>query len=256
MPAALIGHTGFVGGNLASQTRFDEFFNSSNSEQMSGRSYDLVVCCGARAEKWLANQQPDADRAGIARLMDVLATVRARQLILVSTVDVFQSPVAVDETTPVVLDGLCPYGKHRFELEEFVGGRFPTLVARLPGLFGPGLKKNVIYDFLHDNNLNRIHHAAEFQFYDLRRLWRDLTIAREAGLSLVHLATEPVSVADVARAVLGREFCNAPPIAPARYDFRTRHAALFGREGHYLEERSEVLQRIHDFVAACRKRAA
>ena len=57
---ALIGYTGFVGSNLLRQRPFDACFNSSNIDQIAGRSFDLVVCCGARAEKWKANADPEA----------------------------------------------------------------------------------------------------------------------------------------------------------------------------------------------------
>ena len=32
--SALIGHTGYVGSNLAEQVRFDDFFNSSNIAEL------------------------------------------------------------------------------------------------------------------------------------------------------------------------------------------------------------------------------
>ena len=51
---ALIGYSGFVGGNLLRQRSFDACFNSSNIEAIAGRSFDLVVCAGAPAEKWKA----------------------------------------------------------------------------------------------------------------------------------------------------------------------------------------------------------
>ena len=50
---ALIGNTGFVGGNLLRQQPFDALFNSKNIDDIAGRSFDLVVCAGVRAEKWL-----------------------------------------------------------------------------------------------------------------------------------------------------------------------------------------------------------
>ena len=168
---------------------------------------------------------------------------------LISTVDVYPSPVGVDEDAPVDHAGAQPYGRHRRELELFAAERFDTLIVRLPGLFGPGLKKNIIYDFLHDNQVGQVHADAVYQFYDLANVWRDVTVALDAGLSLVNFATEPVSVGEVARHGFGRAFDNRPAgPPPPRYDMRSRHAALFGGRGGYLYDRESVLGAIRDFV--------
>lgn len=245
---ALIGHTGFVGGNLLAQCRFDACYHSRNIDDIRGRSFDLVVCAGAPAAKWKANQEPDTDRACLARLMAALAEVKAREVVLISTVDVYGRPDGQDESVPPT--GATPYGLHRLELEQFVAVRFATCVVRLPALFGPGLKKNAVYDLLHDNQVDRIDRRAAFQFYDVRRLWPDIEIARRAGLALVHLATEPVTMAEVARTAFGIELSTALPGPPPRYDFRTRHAGLYGGGDGYVLDRAQVLAGLADFVAA------
>lgn len=246
--SALIGYTGFVGGNLARQRAFDELFNSSNIDEISDRNFDLIVCAGAPAEKWKANQDPAADLANIDRLIRALEDVDAEKFVLISTVDVFADPVGVDEDAPTPLEGLHAYGRNRRMLEEVIGSRFDTLIVRLPGLYGPGLKKNVIYDFLRDNETRKIDSRAVFQFYGLDRLWRDIETALEAQLPLAHFATEPVSVAEVAHAAFGIEFSNEVSPTPARYDMRTRYAALFGGAPPYLESKARVLSGITAFV--------
>ncbi len=249
MRTALIGHTGFVGGNLLRQGRWDELYNRSNVADLAGRSLDLVVSAGAPAVKWLANKEPEADWAALQALMRVLGEVKAREFVLISTVDVYPVPIEVDEDT--VLDRRTgqPYGRHRLLLEDFVRQRFErSTIVRLPGLFGPGLKKNAIYDLLHDNRVDAIHQDGVFQFYDLATILADVEAARRAGLGLVNFATEPVSVREVAHEAFGIEFKNAlPPPAP-RYDFRTRHAAVFGGSGPYMRTRRQVLDALRRFV--------
>ena len=49
MKTALIGSTGFVGGNLQRQAAFDDGYHSRNIESLAGKSYDLIVCAGAPA---------------------------------------------------------------------------------------------------------------------------------------------------------------------------------------------------------------
>jgi hypothetical protein len=168
--------------------------------------------------------------------------------VLISTVDVYRCSLGADEQTPVTREGLCAYGLHRYELEEFVRSRFASLIVRLPGLFGQGLKKNIIYDFLNGNNTAAIHQASVFQFYDLAWLWADINLARDAGLPLVHFATEPLSVREIALEVFDSQFSNEPASQPARYDLRTCYDRLFGGQRGYLRERGQVLDAMRDFV--------
>lgn len=245
MSTALIGHTGFVGTNLRAARLFDVLVNSTNVEELRGKSFELVVCAGARAEKWKANRDPDSDLAGIERLTNVLHDVRARRFVLVSTVDVFETPLSIDESA--IADARHPYGRHRRLLEVLCARQFPTLVVRLPALFGPGLKKNALFDLLHDNQVEKIHPDATYQFYDVRWLWPDVEKAQAADLQLVHLVTEPIAMREIASRCFGREL-QAPAGAPARYDVRSRHAALWGGAGGYVRRRGEVLAALEAFV--------
>ena len=252
-PRALIGHTGFVGGNLARSRPFDECYNSRNIEAIAGRSFDLVVCSGAPAEKWRANRDPDADRRNLDRLWDALCRASAAKVVLISTIDVYAAPDGVDEDDAPDAHAATAYGRHRSELERRVADRFDSLIVRLPGLFGPGLKKNAIYDLLHDNEIHKIDHRSIYQFYDVARLRHDIEVALAHGLRLLNVATGPTSMAEVARAGFGIELTAEPAPAPARYDMRTKHGRLFGGSGGYLMSHDEVLAAVRSFVAAERE---
>jgi hypothetical protein len=132
-------------------------------------------------------------------------------------------------------------------LEELCEDRFGAQVLRLPGLFGPGLKKNAVYDLLHDNQVEKIHPASTYQFYDVRALWDDAEKAHRAGIRLLHLSTEPLSMGEIAARCFGREL-STPAGAPARYDLRSRHAELWGGRGGYLRSREEILRGLEQFV--------
>jgi hypothetical protein len=245
---ALIGHTGFVGGNLLEQTRFDDTYNSANVEAIEGGRYQLIVCAGAPGAKWKANQNPERDRESLERLMKSLGRAFADRVVLISTVDVYPVPVGVDEDSLIGENEGSPYGQHRLLLERFVQEHFSSTVVRLPGLFGPGLKKNVIYDFLNQNNLEAICPDSSFQFYPLARLWDDIEIVRGSGVPLVNFATEPTSVRTVAAKGFGFEFENSRAPGPVRYDMRTKHAGVFGRRGAYLYDAEDVLRSLRDYV--------
>jgi hypothetical protein len=134
-------------------------------------------------------------------------------------------------------------------LEKFVESHFPNhLIVRLPGLVGPGLRKNVIFDFLNNNNLHTIESRGIFQFYPMVNLWYDIQVALIAGLRLLHLTAAPVSVADVSRQGFGRPFDQEMTGAPATYDMRTRHSKLFGAEGAYQYSVRETIQAIRAYA--------
>ena len=165
MGRCLIGYTGFVGGNLKSQALFDELYNSSNISDIRGKEFDLIVCAGAPAAKWIANRNPEDDLRNINFLINNLKQVRAHRFILISTVDIYRQPANVNEDTPTDALNHQPYGKHRFYLEEFIRAAFSKHnIIRLPGLVGNGLKKNVIYDFINNNCLEMIHCDSIFSF--------------------------------------------------------------------------------------------
>jgi len=255
MPTALVGHTGFVGGTLLAQSSFDDLYNSKNIESIAGKRYDLVVCAGMPAEKWKANQQPEADHQNTERLMAALGQVSADRFVLISTVDVYATPVEVDEDTPIDDAVLQPYGLNRHRLETFVAERFPAhAIVRLPGLFGAGLKKNFLFDMLRSGESAWTDHRSRFQFYDMSRLWDDLETTLRQNLSLVNFATPPVEVAEIARRCYGREFTNETNNPPVRYDMRTRFGRQFGAAGDYLYSADECFERISKFVVNERAR--
>lgn len=267
MARALIGYTGFVGSTLDRSGGFSHRYNSANFRDLAGMEFDEVVCAGVQAVKWWANRNPEADWAGIAPLIEVLETVRARRFVLISTVDVYALTAGPDEATPIVTEGLHPYGLHRYRVEQWVRARHPDhAILRLPGLYGPGIKKNLIFDVLSGRDISAFHPASRFQFYDLSRLAADIAVIGAgnggAGPGTVNLAVEPVSVAAVL-ACLGA----APPEpapdplpdpAPAivDYDIRTRFGRLWGQDGPYLGSAADSLAGIAGFADAWRAAAA
>jgi nucleoside-diphosphate-sugar epimerase len=249
MTNALIGYTGFVGSTLLKQTNFGALFNSANIHEIDRREFDIVLCAGAPAQKWIANQHPQDDLGKIKALISHLRTVRCKTFILISTVDVFQHPTGVNEDSPVQEKGLHPYGLHRRYLERFVQEQFAAhLMVRLPGLVGPGLRKNVIFDLHNTNGLQAIESRARFQFYPMVNLWSDIAAALRAGLTLVHLTAAPVTVAQVAQDGFGRPFTQTRDGTPAAYDMQTRHAAAFGGVGDYQYSARETMLAVRAYA--------
>jgi nucleoside-diphosphate-sugar epimerase len=246
----LIGYTGFVGGNLLEQTTFNRLYNSKNIDKIKNEKFKLLICAGASAVKWKANKFPEEDLASIQNLIDHLKEVECEEFVLISTVDVYKEPIDVNESTNIDAESLAPYGKHRFLLEQFAMQNFPKVtIVRLPGLFGTGLKKNIIYDFIHDNCIDLIHSEHVFQFYNLGRLYQDLEIVLKNDITLMNFATEPVSVKDVAKYAFNKDFTQKTDNNPVFYDLKTLHAGLFhDGKTDYIASKEEVLEEIRQFV--------
>lgn len=249
MSSALIGYTGFVGSNLGRQAHFDFLYNSSNITDANCEEFDIVVCAAPSAEKWKANLDPDSDMKKINGLIEDVKDIRAGCYIQISTVDVYKTPYDVDELSEMDAENLHAYGKHRLVLEDFVCHNFKKhLVIRLPALFGPGLKKNFIYDMLNNNCLEMTDMDSAFQFYSLEHLWGDINIALRNSIQTLNITSEPVSAREVAMGCFGVDFQNKTQKPPAAYNVKSRYYRLFNGKNGYLYSKAQVLEELKNFV--------
>lgn len=299
---ALVGYTGFVGSNLYKAGGFDAVYNSKNIQEAFGTNPDLLVYAGIRAEKYLANNDPEKDMEQILIAEDNISKIRPKRLVLISTIDVFKVPSGVDENSVIDTDGLHAYGYNRYMLECWVRENYhDALVIRLPALFGKNIKKNFIYDYINvipfmlkedifkelsekepiltgfyekqDNGFYRVavpkdkenelknlfrnlgfsalnftDSRSRYQFYNLGNLWKDIEIALEEHIELLHLATEPVSAWELYRFLTGKDFNNELGGKPAFYDYRTIYANTFNGSNGYISDKKQVLDEIKEFL--------
>ena len=208
--AALIGFTGYVGGNLHAQ--FDGYaglFNSKNIGDIGKRKWKTVVCAGAPGFKIGANVlkqtmdgRPYNDTTGMDDLIEDLGAIECERFVLISTISAYavtshaeslqlrpeaeplSSVHALDESRDVwsrqlAKGGLSDseYGRNRARLESWVRETFPSrhLIVRLPGIFGLGMKKNFIYDLITESPWrHKIDLNTYHQWYALRHLTGDI----------------------------------------------------------------------------------
>lgn len=314
---ALVGYTGFVGSNLyaRARNRIKGVYNSQNIEKAYGLEPEVLIYAGVRAEKYLANSAPYCDLEMILEAEKNIKEINPQRLVLISTIDVYQNPVGVDETDSVLSgarggtgNGIQPYGLNRYYLESWVRKNYPdALIVRLPALYGYHIKKNFIYDYINvipymlkkekyqelkvlekaddaimldacyepvKNGFYRcrtldkdkkqllqkkfkklgftaLHFTdsrSMYQFYSLGRLWEDIQIALNEEITLLNVATEPVTAAELYKALTGEVFKNELKGIPAKYDFRTTYAAKFGGKGCYICSKEQILSDIKLFV--------
>lgn len=215
--SALVGYSGFVGSNLHSQHTFTYLFNSQNIELLKNQCFDLLVCAAPSAVKWVANKNPEDDLKVIESLINILMTVKTDKLILISTIDVY----SVEQVTnPSIDEPPTPdnsYGHHRLHLETKLRERFgeKLTVVRLPALFGPGLKKNCLYDLLHNHRTEFVIPNSIFSFYNISNLWED--ICRSWPQPVVNLFPCPIIIADIISSSFPHALCASPIDKPITY---------------------------------------
>ena len=252
---ALIGYTGFVGKNLNDQREFQYSFNSKNISDIQKKTFNTLFISGVSAVKWLANKEPEKDLKGIEGLLGNLSTIESvDRVVLISTVDVYPNPIGVDESSFIDKSKQHAYGGNRLYFEEKVVelfGKDKVFIVRLPALFGPYLKKNIVYDFLNDNQVESIDSSGTFQFYDLRSLSADIDKMLENNIHLLNFAVEPVSVKEVARVILEKEFENDLG-NQLLYDFRSVNSKPWGGYD-YLYSRQQVIDSLTDYVNKVKK---
>ncbi len=98
------------------------------------------------------------------------------------------------------------------------------------------------------SSLNFTDSRSEFQFYDLSRLWDDISFALNKGWTLLNLTSEPVSAGEVYEMCFNGRFVNELPSGPVRYDLRSVHAADFGGSDGYCYNKAQTLDALRIFI--------
>jgi sugar phosphate isomerase/epimerase/nucleoside-diphosphate-sugar epimerase len=190
----IIGYTGFVGSNISCHLNFNHYYNSKNIHDIVNFQYDTIYCAGVSAKKWYANLHPDEDINNINNLLNYLRKTKTKKIVLISTIDVYTNTSSEENE-----DNLCinesnhVYGKNRLYFENEIKKIFEDYhIIRLPGLFGFGLRKNIIFDFIFNNNLS-INEESNFQWYHLDYLHNDIEYIIKNNIKEINLFTEPLN---------------------------------------------------------------
>lgn len=254
MTDCLIGYTGFVGGALLKSRSFDARINRANLTELDNKKFERIFCAGLPAEKWKANLHPEKDSNNMTSLIKALSSVETGSFVLISTVDVYETPVQCDETGIPTMTNHA-YGKHRLAFEDFIRSRFEqSIVIRLPALFGHGLKKNIVFDLLHKHEVEKINPNTEFQWYPINRLSADIDLLLQRGFTgTINLCPEPLATAELIATCFPEISLSASDMPGARYDVRSRFASLFGSQGHYLQTKEESIQQLQRYIEEFRK---
>lgn len=239
----IIGSSGLVGSLLRDIVEA-KCYTSSNIQTIAGEEFDTIWVAAPSAVKWQANANPAADMDSISRLLDAIGAARARRVVHFSTVDVYgaaQLATGPHESDRPVSD--CAYGKHRHILEESWKADVVQIV-RLPGLFGRGLKKNIIFDLLQKRNYDSISLMSSYQWYDLSDLPSLISDINDEKNNIINVSVEPVITRDIVSEIFPEVLEKCMGASAVRYDMRSKNGYRFSRE--------EVIERVRRYAEQCR----
>jgi nucleoside-diphosphate-sugar epimerase len=167
----------------------------------------------------------------LTRLKRMLEKVTTDEFILISTVDALPRRFGYPPETD--------YGANRWAFEDWVKGHFPKVrIIRLPALFGPGLKKNALFDLLNNKPIE-VSPWSTFQWYPLTRLWSDIQRIRSEDAVDVNLVTPPLDFGWLQDEVGGKKL----------YDKTT---VTYNVPGPYVITLDEVKAALKEFICSQR----
>jgi hypothetical protein len=243
----LIGNTGLVGSTILESESYDHTFNSKNLHTFNDIAKDgdeLFLTC-LPATKWMVNKNLTEDIQNIYRIINTIGQHSYSKITLISTIDVYNdSPLGVNETYSPNISKLS-YGNNRYLFELMVREMVKTdnlKIFRIPALFNKNIKKNVLYDLIHNNNIEQINQNSFFQWYNLDNLKSDIEkfSIEYPEEPLFNLFNEPIYTSDIVE-LFPECVDKVQNGSKVTYDYHTKF-------GGYILNKNKVLTEIKQFI--------
>jgi hypothetical protein len=247
----LIGNTGLIGTTLKKGIQFDYEFNSSNLKDLlniniNPENTDIYLCC-LPATKWKINQDLNSDFQNILNILDIITKKEYRNVILYSTIDVYQDAPENSDESYVPNISTLSYGNNRYIFENLIKTtvKYKNLtILRLPALFGDNIKKNILFDLLNNNEIDKINFNSSYQWYDLEELISDTQhcVGITKKYFLINLFPEPIDTKDILGIFNKNKSEVNSKLKPIHYDFKTNT-----NPSGYIENKYKILEKIKIF---------
>lgn len=158
----IVGGNGFVGSAIVRQceARGLEYMvvTRENAEQLYGSHCELLINANGNSKKYMAEREPIWEfDASVRSVHEYLVSIQADKYVQLSSCDVYpdcSDYAGTSEEQPIDIAAQSAYGFHKYMAELCVRHYAKNwLIFRMGGFVGPGLKKNAIYDILHNDPL-------------------------------------------------------------------------------------------------------
>lgn len=237
----IIGSTGFVGQQLLRILPDVTTIGRSDVANRILYPIQVLYIAAPGAMKWQIDAEPLEDLAEVQRLTSYIKQLRPQRVYLFSTIDVFSDRSNCSESSKRIQSP--SYGGNRTYFEDsLLNMDTETYVRRLGGLFGPGLKKNLIFDLIHrrEDQLLKYNPNSRFQYLSLDSSVRLSLSTLLDGHRIVNIVGEPISAGSIAGKYRNLLSSSAPEV---HYDVKTE----FHSEP-YFQRANEILRDINNFI--------
>ena len=224
----LLGGEGYVGSAyarlFAERGLEHSVINRTNYADHVGRACDVLVNANGNSKKFLADRDPKNEfDASVRSVAHALADFKSEFYIQLSSGDVYpdtRHPASSAEETAIGGRRQSRYGLHKFLAETLVRSSHPRwLVMRMGGFVGPGMKKNAIFDLLHDQTV-WLTPSSELQFVGTDTAARLVWDLYEHGVvdETVNLGARGIVRIDELRTRIGSKSAYSPEARETRFE--------------------------------------
>jgi len=168
----ILGGKGFIGSAFVRFCEKEEIdcdcIDLDNYEAFRGRDCDILINVAGNSKKYLSNERPVEDfRFSLEALLSSFFDFSFSKYIYLSSIDVYadhEDPACNREDSAIDIGKISHYGFHKYLGEKMVEHYLSDwLIIRLGGVLGLGLKKNPVFDLIHDVPL-RVDEKSEYQY--------------------------------------------------------------------------------------------
>jgi nucleoside-diphosphate-sugar epimerase len=195
----IIGLSGFIGSNLSHRLKSVIDLSRLSIGQFKAVHFETIYICAPSGRKFEVDSNPSKDKEDVRQLIENLVGIKKiDNLILFSTIDVFANPSSAFESSLKLTNS--GYGGNRTYLERHLRDHFKEslTIARLCGLFGPNMVKNMLFDYKMKrfDQLKRYNPGSHYQYMCIE-LALDIALSSEFRGGSVNVVSEPISVSEI-----------------------------------------------------------
>jgi hypothetical protein len=196
----ILGANGFIGSHLVSV--FPDAVRITRESSLIRGKIETLFIAAPTSRKYQVNRFPSEDLVDVNNILKLIqSSNRVENIVLVSTIDVYSNLESSSEISECKSE--LSYGGNRHFLETQLSSLGSNLkICRTGGLFGTGIKKNLMYDLVNRRTefLMNYNMESTYQWLPVDFFIKELLEFSCSDLSLKNIVGEPISVKAVVQA--------------------------------------------------------